>query len=101
MKDRTHFAHCIYMCESNGRPLLRLQSYGPHTFMPRRAVPASPAAKVVGQVLQADLGARPNDADRAHDPTARRVLLRSEHMLEPLRCDQAPACRFISGGPGC
>ena len=40
------------------------------------------AANVVGQVLQADLGARPHDADRSHDPTARRVLLRSEHMLD-------------------
>ena len=38
------------------------------------------AANVVGQVLQADLCARPHDADRSHDPTARRVLLRSEHM---------------------
>src|SRR5262245_45681813 len=40
------------------------------------------AANVVGQVLQADLGARPHDADRSHDPTARRVLLRSEYMLD-------------------
>src|SRR3954451_9545709 len=40
------------------------------------------AAKVVGQVLQADLGARPHDADRSHDPTAWRVLLCSEHMLD-------------------
>ena len=40
------------------------------------------AANVVGQVLQADLGARPHDADRSHDPTARRVLLRLEHMLD-------------------
>ena len=40
------------------------------------------AANVVGQVLQADLGARPHDANRSHDPTARRVLLRSEHMLD-------------------
>ena len=45
------------------------------------------AANVVGQVLQADLGARPHDANRSHDPTARRVLLRSEHMLDaaPIR----------------
>jgi hypothetical protein len=40
------------------------------------------AADVVGQVLQADLGARPHDANRSHDPTAWRVLLRSEHMLD-------------------
>src|SRR5215510_9140374 len=40
------------------------------------------AANVVGQVLQANLGARPHDADRSHDPTAWRVLLRSEHMLD-------------------
>src|SRR4051812_40621950 len=40
------------------------------------------AANVVGQVLQADLGARPHHANRAHDPTARRALLRPEHMLD-------------------
>src|SRR5438270_2342067 len=40
------------------------------------------AANVVGQVLQADLGARPHYADRSHDPTARRALLRPEHMLD-------------------
>src|SRR3954466_13567597 len=40
------------------------------------------AADVVGQVRQADLGARPHDANRSHDPTAWRVLLRSEHMLD-------------------
>src|SRR5262245_24934822 len=40
------------------------------------------APTVVGQVMQAHLGARPHDADRSHDPTARRVLLRSEHMLD-------------------
>src|SRR5204863_6597314 len=40
------------------------------------------AANVVGQVLQADLGARPHDADRSHDPAARRALLRPEHMLD-------------------
>ena len=50
--------------------------------MPRRAVQRHQAANVVGQVLQADLGARPHDADRSHDPTAWRVLLRSEHMLD-------------------
>ena len=26
------------------------------------------AANIVGEVLQADFGARPHDADRAHDP---------------------------------
>src|SRR3982075_1906849 len=40
------------------------------------------AANVVGQVLQANLGARPHDADRAHDPTTRRGLLSSEHMFD-------------------
>jgi hypothetical protein len=46
------------------------------------------AANVVGQVLQADLGARSHNADRAHDPAARRILLRSEHMLDA-RADSA------------
>ena len=32
--------------------------------------------------LQADLRARPYHANRAHDPTARRALLRPEHMLD-------------------
>jgi hypothetical protein len=32
--------------------------------------------------LQANLGARLHDANRSHDPTARRVLLRTEHMLD-------------------
>ena len=50
--------------------------------MPRRAVPASPSGECLGQVLQADLGARPHDANRSHDPTAWRVLLCSEHMLD-------------------
>ena len=40
------------------------------------------AAHVVGEVLQADLGARPHDTDRAYDPAADRALLRSEHMLD-------------------
>src|SRR5437660_11621550 len=40
------------------------------------------AANVVGEVLQANLAARPHDADRSHDPAARRVLLCSEHMLD-------------------
>ena len=40
------------------------------------------APNVVGEVLQADLGARPHDADRAHDPAAYRTLLRSEDMLD-------------------
>jgi hypothetical protein len=32
--------------------------------------------------LADDLGARSHNADRAHDPAARRILLRSEHMLD-------------------
>src|SRR6266540_4043156 len=40
------------------------------------------AANVVGQVLQANLGACPHDADRAHDPAARRGLLSSEHVFD-------------------
>ena len=40
------------------------------------------AANIVGEVLQADFGARPHDADRAHDPAAHRTLLRAEYMLD-------------------
>src|SRR5205814_9812442 len=40
------------------------------------------APNVIGEVLQADLGARPHDADRAHDPAARGTLLRPEYMLD-------------------
>src|SRR6266511_2313701 len=39
-------------------------------------------ANVVGQVLQANLGACPHDADRAHDSAARRGLLSSEHVFD-------------------
>lgn len=40
------------------------------------------AADVVGEVLQADLDPRPRDPDRAHEASARRVLLRREHGLD-------------------
>ncbi len=46
------------------------------------------AAHVIDEVLQADLGACPDDADRAHDPAADRTLLRSEHVLDA-RADSA------------
>src|SRR2546430_12729021 len=36
-----------------------------------RSLQRHKAANVVGQVLQANLGACPHDADRAHDPAAR------------------------------
>src|ERR1700704_6063407 len=63
------------------RPLLRLQL---QTSPSCRGEPFQrhQAANVVGQVLQADLGARPHHANRAHDPTARRALLRPEYMLD-------------------
>src|SRR2546423_13079895 len=40
------------------------------------------AANIVGEVLQADFGARPHDADRAHDPATHRTLLRAEYVLD-------------------
>jgi hypothetical protein len=40
------------------------------------------AANVVSQVLQASLGERPLDADRAHDPAAQRYLVRCEYVLD-------------------
>jgi hypothetical protein len=39
-------------------------------------------ADVVGKVLQADFGFRPRDADRPYDPSTRRVLLSTEHVLD-------------------
>ena len=64
-------------------PLLRLEHCRRFTVSCRgEPFQRHQAANVVGQVLQADLDARPHDANRAHDPTARRVLLRSEHMLD-------------------
>ena len=59
------------------RPLLRLEHCDDSTIlMPRRAVPASPGGERRGEAPEADPGVRPDDADRAHDPTAGRVLLR-------------------------
>src|SRR3954464_9617404 len=52
------------------------------------------AADVVGQILQADLGARPHDANRSHDPTAWRVLLRSDDRW--LRADRPSLTRLAS-----
>ena len=40
------------------------------------------APNVVGQVLQANFGARSHDANRAHDPAARRGLLSCEHVFD-------------------
>jgi hypothetical protein len=42
----------------------------------RRLVPVAEVS------LQADLGARPDDADGAHEAAAGRRLLRTEHMLD-------------------
>jgi hypothetical protein len=39
-------------------------------------------ADVVGKVLQADFGFRPDDADCPYDPTTRRGLLSTEHVLD-------------------
>ena len=38
---------------------------------------------IVDEVLQSDLGSRPHRTDGANDPPARRILLRTEHMLDP------------------
>src|ERR1039458_2299949 len=39
-------------------------------------------ADIVGEILQADLGFRPHDTDRPYNPTARRGLLSTEHVLD-------------------
>src|SRR5450759_1940641 len=39
-------------------------------------------ADIVGEILQTDLGFRPHDTDRPYNPTARRGLLSTEHVLD-------------------
>src|SRR6266404_4369940 len=39
-------------------------------------------ADVVGEVLEADFGFRPRDADRPYDPTTRGGLLSTEYVLD-------------------
>ena len=39
-------------------------------------------ADVVSEVLEADFGFRPSNANRPYDPTTRRGLLCSEHVLD-------------------
>ena len=46
-------------------------------------------ADVVGEVLEADFGFRPSNANRPYDPTTRRGLLCSEHVL-----DEPESCSF-------
>ena len=38
---------------------------------------------IVDEVLQSDLGSRPHRTDGANDPAAGRILLRTEHVLDP------------------
>ena len=39
-------------------------------------------ADIVGEILQTDLGFRPQDTDRPYNPTTRRGLLSTEHVLD-------------------
>jgi hypothetical protein len=39
-------------------------------------------ADVVSEVLEADFGFRPSNANRPYDPTTRRGLLGAEHVLD-------------------
>jgi hypothetical protein len=58
-------------------------------------------ADVVGEVLEADFGFRPRDADRPYDPTTRGGLLSTEYVLERARIRLflrfAFSCAFDSG----
>ena len=59
-------------------------------------------ADVVGEVLKADFGFRPSNANRPYDPTTRRGLLCSEHVLDAspnlsLFLRFAFSCAFDSG----
>src|SRR5499426_2331321 len=64
--------------------------YLPSACFPERSPPSCggdplqrhKAPDVVGQVLQANFGARSHDADRAYDPAAQRGLLSCEHVLD-------------------
>jgi hypothetical protein len=66
-------------------------------FQPRRTIRCScgghpferrEPSHIVGKILQADLEARPDDPDGAHDAATRRGLLRPKHMLDA-RADAA------------
>src|SRR4029077_7380420 len=65
-----------------GRPFWALRADSTLSLGSGHPFQRDEAAHVVGQVLQADLGTRPHDADGAHDPAAQGTLLRSEHMLD-------------------
>jgi hypothetical protein len=59
-------------------------------------------ADVVGEVLQADFGFRPREADGSYDPATRRGLLSTEHVLDAgpnlaLFLRFAFSCAFDSG----
>src|SRR5262245_18335145 len=64
--------------------------YLPSACFPERSPPSCggvplqrhKAPNVVGQVLQANFGARSHDANRANDPAAQRGLLSCEHVLD-------------------
>ena len=72
------------------RKRLRLGDPRPHFFAYRHTTPScgghslqrDKTADVVDEVLEADFGLRPNDANRPYDPTTRRALLSSEHVLD-------------------
>src|SRR6266699_3347402 len=64
--------------------------YLPSACFPERSPPSCggdplqrhKAPNVVGQILQANFGARSHDANRAYDPAAQRGLLSCEHVLD-------------------
>ena len=58
------------------RPGQTAPSYGGHSLQRDKT------ADVVGEVLEADFGPRPSNADRPYDPTTRRGLLSAEHVLD-------------------
>lgn len=51
-------------------------SYGGHSLQRDKT------ADVVGEVLEADFGSRPSNANRPYDATTRRGLLSTEHVLD-------------------
>ena len=53
--------------------------------------------QAVMQVLQADFGFRPRNADRPYDPATRRVLLSTEHVLDARSNSALLAVRVLLG----
>src|ERR1035437_3940626 len=77
--------HCLFSAEGVAftRSASRFMRTG-HTTPScgSHALQRDKTADVVGEVLEADFGFRPRDADRPYDPTTRGGLLSTEYVLD-------------------